>query len=102
MHHNHPLVLDRREESRRENDARLYRVAGGERPALGSSAGDETVWHEGWSALPASARAAVSRTGVDGLGSVDVPTWHVAQCVFDLRWQARSWCANGIAMNAMT
>ena len=26
--------------------------------------------------------------------------WQVEQCVLDLKWQTKSWCANGIAASA--
>ena len=53
-------------------------------------------------ARPASARSTGPRPGWTLVLSADVPTWHTVQWVLDLRWQTRSWWANGRAASAAT
>lgn len=64
--------------------------SGGARPAEGDSAQDEARRGARCSRSPASTRSAVATEGFAPLGSDEVPTWQVPQCVLDLMWQTRS------------
>lgn len=61
---------------------------------------DPVAGADPWSGQPASVRSIDAIAGLAPPGSAEVPTWQVAQCVLDLRWQTMSWWANGIAASA--
>src|SRR5262245_11634023 len=75
-------------------------AGGGERPDEGASAQDATADTCASTARPASGSSTCASGGCAPLSSVDVPMWQVAQWVFDLRWQMRSWWAKGSATSA--